>query len=348
MNLLFECYSGSKLYGTNSPSSDTDIKGVFLPELDDLILCKAPKVYTSTSSQKGERNNADDIDKTYYSLQYFLELACRGDTNALDLLFAVSNEKAVIYKSPIWDELIKNSSRIITKNVNAYLGYCKSQCVKYSIKGDKLISYQAFYDFLTQKMNFKNEFGSYISLEEALKNSFDLSFENGKDYEKNGKVIGVRYKQTKFKDFGDHCYIIRIASNKEYELMISDMRFSFNEDVKDVRSKVTRIINSYGKRAEQAAEKSGADWKAISHCVRVLFQVEELLTTSKITFPLKEAEFIKSIKYNNGKKYSYEYIMNFIEEKIKYIDEVLLPNSTLPSKADFKWVNQFILDAYKK
>ena len=44
--ILFKTLTGSKLYGTNSENSDTDIKGVFLPDIKDLLLNKAPKHYT--------------------------------------------------------------------------------------------------------------------------------------------------------------------------------------------------------------------------------------------------------------------------------------------------------------
>ena len=90
--IIFKCIVGSKLYGTNNENSDTDIKGVFLPDLNDLILGKAPKHYTFSSGSKYDRNDKDDVDETYYSLQYFLELAAKGDTNAIDLLFAYTNK----------------------------------------------------------------------------------------------------------------------------------------------------------------------------------------------------------------------------------------------------------------
>ena len=92
-------------------------------------------------------------------------------------------------------------------------------------------------------------------------------------------------------------------------------------------------------------KKSSVDWKAISHCVRVLLQVEELLTEGKITFPLKDSEFIKSIKYATTNM-SYDEIMEMIENKIVNIDNNLLPNSTLREKADYKWIETFILNCY--
>ena len=44
---------------------------------------------------------------------------------------------------------------------------------------------------------------------------------------------------------------------------------------------------------------------------------------------------------------SLEEILDMVEEKIKFIEEKLLPNCTLRDKADYKWIESFILDCYK-
>jgi len=44
---------GSHLYGTNTPDSDTDYKGIFLPSREQVFLGKIPKSY-STSPKKTE------------------------------------------------------------------------------------------------------------------------------------------------------------------------------------------------------------------------------------------------------------------------------------------------------
>ena len=341
--ILFKCYSGSRLYGTNGENSDVDIKGVFLPELNDLILGKAPKHYVSTTGKNNEKNGKDDVDETYYSLHYFLDLAAKGDTNAIDILFAYTNYEAVIIDSPIWSEIIDNIDKIITKNVKAYLGYCKSQCIKYSVKGEKLKNFIEFEKFLKEYLEYKNDCGEYITLFTALSNEFDFSV---KDLPEIGMRKKLEFSATDVFDFGDHCYF-DVALNKEKYLSISDVKFQLDENIMNVLRKINKVIASYGKRAEASANNNGVDWKAISHCVRVLFQVEELLTTNKITFPLKEAEFIKSIKYNKSNM-TYDEIIELIEKKIGLIDNNLLPNSNLREKADYKWIEKFILKQYLK
>jgi predicted nucleotidyltransferase len=346
--ILFKCLGGSYLYGTNSESSDKDYKGVFLPHLRDLILGKAPKHYTSTTGSFNERNSSDDVDETYYSLQYFLELAAKGDTNAIDILFAYTNYEAVIIDTPIWNEIIENIDKILTKNVKAYLGFCKSQCIKYSVKGDKLKNYSTFEKFCVKYLYQKDEHGA----PDTLFNCLNIEYSNDDYPNIMSKPIipppGERFKigfnkETEY-NFGDHCYF-ETALNKESYITISDVKFQLNDSIKSACHKVQKVIASYGKRAEAAASNNGVDWKAISHCIRVLLQVEELLTSGKIIFPLKDAEFIKSIKYNTS-NLTYEDIMQMIENKIYNIDNNLLPKSTLREKADYKWIEQFILKQY--
>ena len=344
MNIIFETLSGSKLYGTDSEKSDTDIKGIFLPDITDCILGKAPKVISESTGKKYEKNSSEDVDKTYYSLQYFLELAAKGETNCIDILFAYTNKDAVQYMSPEWKELIQNIDKIITKNMNAYLGYCKSQCQKYSIKGDKLNNYTSFLKMCEFYYNDKNEHGAPDTLYNILCKAFHLDSLKHLIPNVGEDRVKVEFGKTAANyNFGDHCYFIT-ANNKESYISISDIKFTLTDSIKSAYHKCQKVINSYGKRAQAAADNDGSDLKAISHCVRVLCQVEEILETGKITFPLKDADFIKSIKYNTS-HLTRDEIMNWIEKKIEIINDKI-EKSTLRTKADYKWINNFIISCY--
>lgn len=63
MEILFTTIFGSKLYGTDTPESDTDYKSIFLPSLDELIVGIPTKTHrTQTSSTK---NTSTDVDIEY-------------------------------------------------------------------------------------------------------------------------------------------------------------------------------------------------------------------------------------------------------------------------------------------
>lgn len=335
--ILFKCYSGSKLYGTDDENSDTDIKGVFVPDIKDLILGKAPKHYQFTTSNSNTRNTKEDIDETYYSIQYFLEMLSKGDTNALDLYFAYTNYEKVIVDTPEWSELIDNKDKLLTKNIKAYLGYCKSQSVKYSVKGSKLNNFNKFRDFCLRHVFDTEKDGNKLTVKQVLINLLG-------DFEKY--IPEPNKERIKFDriDFGEHCYIMTSWNGESY-ISVSDIKINLNDDISDAKRKIEEVIKSYGKRSENAAKDNGADYKAISHAIRVSLQTEEILYYNKIRFPLKDANFIKSVKYKTTNM-TYDEIMEWLDAKIEYIETELLPNSKLRETSDFDWINQYILKLY--
>lgn len=90
--LLLECISGSKAYGLDTASSDTDIKGVFfLPREQFYGLQYIPQVSNETN------------DEVYYELGRFVELLTRNNPNMLELL--ASPGACILYRHPLMDEL---------------------------------------------------------------------------------------------------------------------------------------------------------------------------------------------------------------------------------------------------
>lgn len=90
--LLFECVSGSKAYGLDTPQSDTDLKGVFyLPKAQFYGLEYIPQIGNETN------------DEVYYELGRFVELICKNNPNLLELL--ASPAECIVYKHPLMDRL---------------------------------------------------------------------------------------------------------------------------------------------------------------------------------------------------------------------------------------------------
>ncbi|QQV91959.1 hypothetical protein vBKpMFBKp34_100 [Klebsiella phage vB_KpM_FBKp34] len=61
--IVMETIFGSHLYGLNTPNSDTDYKGIFIPDAKDILLGKAPKTIQSSTGDKHSKNTKDDIDR---------------------------------------------------------------------------------------------------------------------------------------------------------------------------------------------------------------------------------------------------------------------------------------------
>lgn len=90
--IIFEVVSGSRAYGLDTPTSDTDIRGVFvLP----------PHLYYHWD-RAVQVNNATN-DESFYELDRFVELLSKNNPNILELLAA--DVRNIIYKHPIFDRL---------------------------------------------------------------------------------------------------------------------------------------------------------------------------------------------------------------------------------------------------
>jgi hypothetical protein len=335
--LLFRTLYGSKLYGTDGPASDTDVRGVFIPARDDLLLAKAPQHYVFKPDVQD--HSPEHVDEQYLSLHYFLHLLTQGETNALDMFFSYTNSKALQASSPQYEELIANKDKLITKNVTKYLGYCRAQALKYSIKGDRIQNYE---ELLKLVDSIKD---SSKTLEQVITEKVTPKMADPTPYEKNNKVIGKRFKFLDT-EFGDHAYLV-VFDNYERYFMLSGHLFPMNANMNSTRDSLNKCLASYGKRAFNAAEDNGADYKALSHALRVLFQADQLLRECEITFPLEETnlQIVRDVKFKTT-KWSYNELVGMIEEGLHDIETIILPNSILPDKPDWDWINDFILRQY--
>lgn len=127
-NLIFKAMTGSKLYGTDTPKSDADYVGVFIPDQEYIIgmkTCEQVEFKTNPSSS-GRRNNKNDEDITLYSLPKFMKLCSQNNPNILELLFV--DKKHILVTTPYWEEIVANSHLFISKKVqHTFLGYAHSQ-----------------------------------------------------------------------------------------------------------------------------------------------------------------------------------------------------------------------------
>lgn len=149
LNIIVMMKFGSHLYGTATPDSDLDYKGIFLPTRDEILLNRVPQSFNECTKKGNEaRNTSDDVDTEIYSLHYFLKLACEGQTVALDMLHAPKN--MLLQSSWIWESLVYYRTLFYTKNLQAFVGYARRQAAKYGIKGSRLNAVQDVIAFLSK------------------------------------------------------------------------------------------------------------------------------------------------------------------------------------------------------
>lgn len=294
-NLICEIKFGSHLYGTATETSDRDFKGIFLPTTEEIYLGRIPKTKASTPSNG--KKAADELDCEYYSLHHFVKLASQGQTVAMDMLFA---PETCVFKSVeygwVWDEIVKNRHLFLSKRMSAFIGYARSQASKYSLKGDRYNRLIEFRDVL------------YLMLPEARMST---------DWE---RLVSLADEERK----NPHGLL---------ELRVGAKWFGETTRVSDVHKAVSNLVDKYGNRAQQAADMGGADWKAMSHAVRVSKELIELVSLGSIHFPLADAPLILRIKKG---ELTLEQVGNILDGDLLFI-EAQMKQSRLPETVDVQF-----------
>jgi len=115
--ILFETIVGSQAYGTNVATSDIDKKFIFILPMDYIL-----------GTGYIEQLNVDK-DYTGYEIRRFLELLGTANPTVLELLN--SPEDCIIYKHSLFDNILANKDKFITKECkNSFAGYGKQQISK--------------------------------------------------------------------------------------------------------------------------------------------------------------------------------------------------------------------------
>lgn len=309
---------GSHLYGTNTPASDTDYKGIFLPSHVQCFTQTCPKNIGGSTGKNDSRNTKDDIDMSLWSLQYFLQLVSQGETNALDLLYSFTFPEMEVYRdedSPM-NFIFRNHKRLFDiRSCNAYVGYAIGQAKKYGIKGSRLGVLKKVARFVGRIF----ELGDNINkLSEVIDSILEECYDSSFCFEK--EINGYR---------------ALVLCGKVHLESIS---------IEEFNTRLQKEYKRYGDRAEQAEKNEGIDWKALSHAVRALTQMKQLIDTGVIRYPLVNAKELTEIKKGNT---TFLEVEKRIYDEIEVIDERLKdPNLVVRNKKDNKLIERIILDAY--
>lgn len=311
-NLLCLMRFGSHLYGTDTEKSDTDYKGIYLPSIDEVILQDVKKsINNITKSDKSAKNSAGDIDKEIYSLHYFIKLALKGETVAIDMLHAPSGWEQ--NTSEEWFFIKKNRARFYKKNLRSYIGYVRVQAAKYGIKGSRLNAAEEFINFLRSKKCQTDK-------------------------------LSVFWDEIQETEFIKKRIIDEASQEDKRGLVIIEKCFMATTPIRYVIQSLDLFVQEFGERAKLAKENKGVDFKAVSHAFRAAYQLEEIYTTGDLVFPLKDAEFIRDVKQG---KYHYA---DQLASKLEYmVDRVyqLAAESKYPEDVNQSFWDNWLISLYK-
>jgi hypothetical protein len=327
--IILECISGSKAYGLETPSSDTDIKGVFILSKEEYYgLDYTPQV------------NNDTNDIVFYELGRFLELLSVNNPNILELLN--TPEESVIFKHPYLLEI--NSGLILSKLCNKTFGkFALSQIKKAKGLKKKIVNPVAKerknilsfchvnYDqgaiplvkFLDVK-GWKQENCGLVNILH-MKDVYGLYYSDELEY--SGVIRG--------EDSNDVC-LSSIPKGEEQKALVYFNKDGYSTYCKEYREYWEWVEKRNDDRYENTkSHGKNYDAKNMMHVFRLLEMAIEIGSENKINVKRPNREFLLDIKSG---KFEYEELLHLANEKQAEM-ELSFENSSLPEKPDLKMIN---------
>lgn len=107
--------TGSKLYGTSTPNSDTDYRGFVVPPKEYLLGLKEFNQYQSPTE-----------DKTVYSIKGFFKELIKGNTQCMETLFAP--DENIIALSSVGKKVLENRNIFLSQhNIRTIVGFAMAE-----------------------------------------------------------------------------------------------------------------------------------------------------------------------------------------------------------------------------
>lgn len=322
-NEIFRCVAGSRLYGTDTPDSDTDFKAVHLPTKEEILLGRGKPVISRSTGDKDGRNGADDVDVESFTLQRYLKLASDMQTIPVEMLFVINpddmghNPRMYGYDGdtiggPIWGHIVDNRDKILSNNTDSFVGYCKGQAVKYSMRGKRLETFVKVRDTLQKHI----EIGVLVS---AIRPELEA-------------IEGV-YFVDKLQPGGKFIPYMSVNGRQVPATM----------KCREAAKVYEKPIKEAGRRAVSAMEAGNMDCKALYHAMRIADQGIELFSTGKITFPAKNIPLLMKIRRG---EVDLDETLDLFDEKVLALESIG-DNSPLSDKPDLEWIDSYVSEVYE-
>lgn len=358
---------GSHAYGTNIETSDVDFGGVYIQSIDDILGCNyRPQI------------NDDKNDIVIYELRRFLELCSTNNPNILELLN--TPEDCIIYKHTLFDEVLKNRDKFITKACgNAFGGYAfqqikkaKGQDKKQNWEKDR-VTRKSPMDFcylhLGEKSILLSEYLKENNLDQKFcglsniphsRDIYALFYDRMSDYRFSesrhkwerffsnlfNRVSPLGFKGIAFEDSND----IRLSSipkdlPKSYFIgYISYNKDGYSQHCKDFKSYQEWLDKRNLQRwvdVEEHGQK--IDGKNMMHCVRLVRMSREIVDGRGIMVRRPDASELLDIRKG---KVDLQSIIDSVESDIDDIFR-LYKDSDLPDSVDMGFVEDLLISIRK-
>lgn len=347
MKTIFRAIVGSQAYGTATPTSDTDYKGIFCQPTKDLI-------------GVGYKEQIEySKDHTEYEIRRFLQLLQSANPTVLELLF--SPKDCIQVTSLAYEHLSSYRQKFLTTAcANSFGGYAIAQIKK--AKGlDKKMNFEksrierktpldfcwVYVDGITKPLTqflqvnkFEQENCGLTRLNH-IKDCYALFYDYSTRYANSrGKMATFGYKGI----IGENSNELRLSSvdkDQVPEALLYYNKDGYSMHCKDYKEYQDWLENRNTQRyVDTISHGQKIDGKNLMHCRRLLDMAIEIATEGTINVRRPNAEYLLSIRRG---EVSLEALLEQSEEDIKRLDD-LFNKSGLPGEVDRNWVNSLLLE----
>lgn len=328
--LLLKVLVGSQAYGTSTPQSDEDFKGIYLETIQNILLGK----------NKSDKRNQITVskDEVYFEIDKFISLIKSSNPTILEMLFAP--EDCIIYKHPMLDELFEKRDKFLSKKCEkSFGGYAVAQIKKAAGLNKKMnwdkqkVTKKTPIDFCYVHLNGE----ASIPLRKWLEfNHFD-QMDFGLAKVNNFDNCYSMYRGCEFRgilnddESSNELRLSSIPIHLESTHMISYNQNGYKMHCKEFRQYQEWLEKRNTDRyVDTQAHGQKIDGKNMMHCRRLISTAVEIAQGKGVMVRRPDAEYLLSIRKG---EVNLEKLIEDSQKDLQLLKE-LYPKCDLPEKVD--------------
>lgn len=337
-NTIYLTKYGSHAYGTNTPESDLDIRGITIPPKE---------YYLGVLSTFEQYQSNSPYDLCIFDLRKFIKLSLDFNPNAVEILFT-EQEDHIYEKKPI-NKLFENKEKFISKKAkHTMAGYSHAQIKRIKLHRKYVLN-------PPKKKPERNDFGlpenkTLIPTHQLQEIEAEVNKKINEwiiDASEMSNDLAIDIKNKMFNILTDlkintddyEIYAARSLGLNDNLLEAFRKERSFRSAKKEFENFINWKNNRNPKRYAME-EKHGFDLKHASHIYRLYTSCIELLETGKFVVRRPDAQRILEIR--NG-AWTYDQLVEWAAEQDLKLEN-LYKTSKIPHEPDRNFINNLCIE----
>ena len=302
--LQYVSLAGSYSYGTNTETSDIDIRGFYFLPLKDAYRIGG----------KFE----DDVtflttDSVFYSFHQFIRLLIACNPNVVE--FIGVEPDSILYMSQVGKAIRNNSERFLSKRaLTTFAGYATQQLRRL----ENALARDYYPQAEKEKHILQSLEAEILAASDAFKlfnkdNTINLHIESSEREDMDAEILmDLNLKNVPIRDFVT------------------------------MKNQFSNMLRNYGKLNHRNHKKDDNHlYKHAMHLIRLYYMGMDILREHRIqTYRHKEHDLLMSIRHG---EYPLDKVFE-LQKKLEIELQKARDESTLPEKVDIDWVNKFVID----